>query len=58
MANHACHSTLAIGIVLCLLATGHVGAEDYPQIPRGALYARLPVQALFVAWALAARRPT
>ncbi len=29
---------------------------DYPQIPRAALYARLPVQALFVAWALAARR--
>ena len=29
---------------------------DYPQIPRAALYARLPAQALFVAWALAARR--
>jgi uncharacterized membrane protein len=31
---------------------------DYPQIPRAALYARLPAQALFVAWALAARRAT
>ena len=32
--------------------------DDYRQIPRAALYARLPVQALFVAWALAAsRRP-
>ena len=30
--------------------------EQYRQIPRAALYARLPVQALFVAWALAARR--
>jgi uncharacterized membrane protein len=32
--------------------------ERYPRIPRAALYARLPVQALFVAWALAARRAT
>ena len=29
---------------------------DYPQIPRAALYARLPVQALFIAWAIAAGR--
>ena len=30
--------------------------ERFRAIPRAALYARLPVQALFVAWALAARR--
>src|SRR3712207_5457438 len=30
--------------------------EHFPAIPRAALYARLPVQAVFVAWALAARR--
>ena len=29
---------------------------DYAQIPKPALYARLPVQALFIAWALAAGR--
>lgn len=30
--------------------------DRYRSIPRGALYARLPVQAAFVAWALAAAR--
>ena len=30
--------------------------EQFRAIPRAALYARLPVQALFVVWALAARR--
>ena len=29
---------------------------DYEQIPRAGLYARLPVQALFIAWAMAAGR--
>ena len=28
--------------------------QDYPSIPKWSLYARLPVQVLFVAWALAA----
>ena len=31
--------------------------DDYGSVPRAALYARLPVQALFIAWALAARGP-
>jgi uncharacterized membrane protein len=30
--------------------------ERYRRIPRAALYARLPVQAAFIAWALAAAR--
>jgi uncharacterized membrane protein len=30
--------------------------EEFPKVSRPALYARLPVQALFVAWALAAAR--
>jgi uncharacterized membrane protein len=30
---------------------------QYPQIPKAGLYARLPVQALFIGWALAASRP-
>ena len=30
--------------------------EQFRGIPRAALYARLPVQVLFVVWALAARR--
>ncbi len=35
-------------------------AEDFPEVPGGAwaLYARLPLQAVFIAWAIAAmRRP-
>ena len=31
--------------------------ERYRSIPRGLLYARLPVQALFIAWALRSTRP-
>lgn len=33
--------------------------EEYPEVPGGAatLYARLPLQAVFIAWALAAMRP-
>ena len=30
--------------------------EEFRAVPRAALYARLPVQVLFVAWALAAAR--
>ena len=30
--------------------------DEFRAVPRAALYARLPVQALFVAWALAAAR--
>ena len=33
-----------------------VKADEFPEVPKPALYARLPVQALFVAWALAAAR--
>ena len=33
--------------------------EEYPEVPGGArtLYARLPLQAVFIAWVLAAMRP-
>src|SRR2546430_16198427 len=31
--------------------------QRYRSIPRGLLYARLPVQALFIAWALRSTRP-
>src|SRR3954453_4079559 len=30
--------------------------EDFPQMPRNALYARLPFQAVFIAWVRAAMR--
>ena len=35
-----------------------INPEDYPDVPGGAasLYARLPLQALFIAWAYAASR--
>lgn len=33
-----------------------LNAEDFKPVPRPALYARLPLQAAFVAWALAAAR--
>jgi uncharacterized membrane protein len=33
-----------------------VNAGEYSSIPRGALYARLPIQAVFIAWAIAAGR--
>jgi uncharacterized membrane protein len=32
--------------------------DQFRQIPRAGLYARLPVQALFIAWAWAARHPS
>jgi uncharacterized membrane protein len=34
----------------------YLNADRYPDVPRPALLARLPVQALFIAWALAAGR--
>jgi uncharacterized membrane protein len=30
--------------------------ELFPKLPRGALYARLPLQGVFIAWILAAMR--
>jgi uncharacterized membrane protein len=30
--------------------------DDYPDVPRAALYARLPFQAVFVAWVVGAMR--
>jgi uncharacterized membrane protein len=33
-----------------------VNAEDYESIPRAALYARLPLQILIIAWAFASSR--
>ena len=34
----------------------YLNADDFPQIPRKALLLRLPVQILFIAWAIAAGR--
>jgi uncharacterized membrane protein len=31
-------------------------ADEFPKVPRAALYGRLPVQLLFIAWAVAAGR--
>jgi uncharacterized membrane protein len=34
----------------------YLNADRFPQIPKKALFIRLPVQVLFIAWALAAGR--
>ena len=61
MAARASRGWFSIATLLAVFpANVHMAQhpEDYPEVPGGAtaLYARLPFQALFIAWARAAMR--